>query len=50
MPIMEGVSSTERVGPFDDAAAGAEKDGIAKIGLSVCTRHCPSKNPRHRHH
>ena len=42
MPIVEEVSVTERIGSFD--GAGAEI-GIAEIGLSACTKHCPSENP-----
>ena len=51
MSVMEGVSSTERVGPFDDATVGTEMVGIAKIGPSVSTRHRPRENPAlpHRH-
>ena len=44
MSIVEEFSVTERIGSFDDAGA---EIGIAKIGLSACTKHCPSENPNH---
>ena len=40
MSIVEEFSVTERVGSFDEAEIG-----IAEIGLSACTKHCPSENP-----
>ena len=49
--VMEGVSSTGRVGPFDDAVR--KEIGIAEIGLGVCTIHRPNENPgqlQHYHH
>jgi hypothetical protein len=44
---MEGVSSTGRVDPFDDAV-GTEI-GIEGIELGVCTIHRSNKNPDYRH-
>ena len=47
MPIVEEVSVTERIGSFVEAGA---EIGIAKIGLSACTKHCPSENPKIDHY